>query len=441
MNPFQGSWKGNLMVQGIRLPLILHLENEDGAWKGKLDSPAQGASGIPLSSVDVKDYSVKWESSSIGASFSGELHGDSIVIGKFSQGGLSLPLQLSRHQEASENLRPQTPTPPFSYLQEQVSFESGSARISGTLSIPEGEGPFPAIILVAGSGPMNRDQEVFGHKPFAVISDFLTLKGWCVFRYDKRGIGESTGDLKFATTDSLAKDAYHAIEIVRRHSKVHSEKVGFLGHSEGSLVASMAAEMGVTPAFIVSMGGPAIRGDSLLLEQTEALAKSSGTSIDERIATRSLNAALYRSAASEKDDRQARWEMEAYISEWLLGFDDTLRVELGKQVKDQIPILLSAWFRRFMRIEPSEFWSKVTCPVLILQGDLDLQVVEENGYRLRGILRSSGNSNVSLSVLPDHNHLFQVAKTGLPDEYGQIQETVSVQTLNLIGNWLKGFRD
>jgi len=435
-----GSWKGALEIQGISLPLVLHVQEEQGKLTGSLDSPMQGATGIPLTFIQLKNDTLDWKAGSIAASFSGRLESDSVVMGTFSQGGLKLPLRMTPYKEAAESLRPQTPQPPFPYTDVEISFTSGAANLAGTLSIPEGEGPFPAIILVAGSGPLNRNQEIMGHQTFTVLADFLVRKGWAVFRYDKRGIGASTGDYAKATTDSLAQDAAQARIAIRSHKSIDSLRIGYLGHSEGSLISAMVAAQGSMPSFIISLGGPGVRGDSLLLEQTEALSKAGGVGIDERLANRSLNAAFYRTAASDKNDRQARWEMELYLSEWLMNFDDTLRVELEKQIKEQFPVLLSPWFRRFVQLSPSQFWRKVTCPVLILQGELDLQVIESNGTSLRDILRATGNREVSLNILPEHNHAFQRAKTGLPAEYGVIRETISMQALNQISNWLKRFQ-
>lgn len=374
-----GSWSGRLDLGVTKLRIVVNV-SDDGSCT--LDSPDQGAKGIPAkikaTTGDTMDVSV----SSIGAKFVGRLK-NGTVKGTFTQNGKNLPLELKR--ESIKVNRPQTPHPPFPYKTEEVVFTNASAgaALSGTLSVPTGAKC--VALMVTGSGLQNRDEEMFEHRPFAVIADHLARKGIATLRYDDRGTAKSKGGaLKSATTLDFAKDAEAGIEYLRGLGQF--SKVGVIGHSEGGSIAYILGARGKVD-FIVSLAGPAIKGDVILLEQNRAMLG---------IAAILLTLEQVRNAPSVQDN---------------------------------------AWYRFFIDYDPQPVIKKVSCPVLALNGEKDMQVTEKlNVPALRSAL-PKGKSNV-IKTYPDLNHLFQHCKTGKVTEYGEIEETFSKEALKDIADWI-----
>src|SRR5690606_576922 len=244
-NDLSGSWRGSLDVMGQKLPLEFHFEQVEDGWKGTADSPAQGAKGLLLKNILFNGLMASWEFEQIPAMYEGVLVGDTLK-GNFTQSDTLFPLELRRIPEGAEDAalaRPQEPKPPFEYEELETSFVTGAGRIklAGTITKPKGAGPFPAVVLVSGSGPQNRNGELMGHQPFWVISDYLTRQGIVVFRYDERGVGASEGDFMQATSYDLKDDAADAIAHLRKFPFVNQQKVGAIGHSEGGMIGWMLA--------------------------------------------------------------------------------------------------------------------------------------------------------------------------------------------------------
>lgn len=440
------SWQGKLSVGSQQLHLVVHLNRNGETCSATFDSPDQMAIGIPFSSCLLKSDSLLLLADDLQAAYFGRFIGDSI-LGEWSQGGMRFPLTLFRvdqsdNKQVMEFARPQNPKPPFPYVVREIKFSNTQAEIelSGTLSIPEGKGPFPALVLISGSGPQDRDETILGHKPFAVIADFLTRKGYAVLRYDDRGVGSSTGQFKGATTQDFASDANSAWKYLNDLPEVDKTKIGVIGHSEGGIVAAMLASTNRNCAFVVSMAGPGIPHDELLLEQTSALYGSTSSGSEDLAEVMAFNKSCYDVLKQEKNSalREARIRKLCY-DYFELGNADYPegKKAAGKQAEIMIQTLLEPWFFYFIQMNPATYWSKVKCPVLAMNGELDLQVLPVSN--LRGIQRALPKRTKIKSCfieLNKLNHLFQPAVTGRPEEYGTIQTSISESALNLISDWL-----
>jgi pimeloyl-ACP methyl ester carboxylesterase len=439
-----GSWIGAINAGGASIHLVFNVSVVAGKASGTMDSPDQGVRGIPLSGVSVSGSTVVFSVASIGGGFSGTLSSDGKSIrGAWKQGAASLPLALVKSAAiATAPVRPQEPVPPFPYTSIDVSFLNSKAGIelSGTLTIPNGKGPFPGVILVTGSGPQNRDEEIFGHKPFLVIADYLTRNGIAVLRYDDRGVGASKGDFATATTFDLADDAETAFEYLAKRPEIDKARVGIVGHSEGGIIAPIVASRNSDVRFIVLLAGPGLRGDKLLLLQNEAIAKASGASAEAIAKANELNAQLYTIAEKQGDEAQIESEAKSTLSA-AIDADTRLNAQQKESQKENIDQivaqLVSPWTRTFLSLDPSVYLSKLSVPVLALDGSKDLQVPA--GADLAAIaaaLATSSSASYSLEKLDGLNHTFQHATTGLPAEYGTIEETFAPEALALMGEWI-----
>ncbi|TVP60378.1 MAG: alpha/beta fold hydrolase [Gemmatimonadales bacterium] len=441
-----GSWQGSLAVgPGIELPLVVHLTpGDEGDWTATLDSPAQGAVGIPVSSVAWDDGLLRLEISAIGATYEGRLDAEGRLEGTFQQGGTSFPLTLERTEDPGALLpRPQHPEPPFPYREVDVRFPNAEAGIhlAGTLTLPDGDGPWPAVVMVTGSGPQDRDETLLGHKPFLVIADHLTRAGIAVLRYDDRGVAESEGDFAAGTTLDFAGDAAAAVDFLLDHAEVDPARIGIVGHSEGGLIAPIvAADNDV--AFVVLLAGTGVDGGAILLQQAEAISRTMGVS-DEGVAQildfqRAMQAIL----RAEEDPDARRDALEALLRDMIESMDPQERVEQGIQrdedwVQMQLATGASPWFREFVLLDPRPYLEQLDVPVLGLFAQLDLQVLPEpNRAAMAEALDRAPADDVTLIVLPGLNHLFQTAETGAPSEYALIEETFAPIALDTIRDWI-----
>ena len=274
-----GQWNGVLKVQGTQLRLVFNVTKTDNSISSTMDSPDQGANGIPTSTTSFENSILKITIANAKIEYEGRLGTDNIIVGTFKQGGQSFPMNLSKNKIEKEKLaRPQEPKKPYSYYSEDITFENKKAGISlsGTLTLPNKEGVFPVVILISGSGPQNRDEELLGHKPFLVLSDYLTKNGIAVLRYDDRGTALSKGDFKNATSADFAIDVESAIAYLKTRKEINKKKIGLIGHSEGGLIAPMVANKSKDISFIVLLAGPGLKGDEILLLQQKLIGKASG---------------------------------------------------------------------------------------------------------------------------------------------------------------------
>lgn len=442
-NKIKGSWLGGLKISAVELRIVFKIdENEDGSLKAVLDSPDQGAYGIQVDSVQFSNSNLKLIVSAIAGFYEGKFENDSI-IGNWNQAGSVFPLTLKRSENIEPPKRPQVPEAPLPYLVEDVTFENKEAglTLAGTFTYPENEESFPAVILISGSGPQNRDEELLGHKPFLVLADHLTRNGIAVLRFDDRGIGESTGDFSSATTEDFTTDALAGIEYLLSRKEVNKDKIGLLGHSEGGLVAPLAAVQSDDVDFIVMMAGPGMTGKEILRLQTGLIMKANGS--DEETIKRDVENAdkMYNVIIDEPDSLIAREKLKKISDENFAEMSKEEKAVIGDSEKffeQYANILLSPWFRFFLAYDPYPTLLKVDVPLLAINGEKDLQVPsKENLELIEKAMKESGNENYKIAELKGLNHLFQESETGSPNEYAKIEQTISPTALNLISDWIK----
>lgn len=430
-SPIAGTWSGTLDTPRRELNLVFHIERVAGGFVAAMDSPDQHVSGIRIAIAERAGSQIRIEGPS-GGSFEGTLSNDkSTIQGTWSQRGRTIGLLLKR--APSEGLpppnRPQDPVKPYPYKEENVRFSNPSAGITlaGTLTIPEGRGPFPAVLLIGGSGPHNRDEEIAGHRPFLVLADYLTRKGIEVLRADKRGVGESGGSEFNATTADFVSDAQAGVALLRARPEVDMNKVGLIGHSEGGLIADIIASKDRKIDFVVMLAGPGVRGDQILPEQVRLLAEAAGVSHEQAQKKAREEAEVIAMAEKDTDSLDLRKKVEArFGNEWPTGMLDKHVAELSYP-----------WTRYFLRYDPSTALRQVTCPVLALAGSKDLQVPPSQSLpAIRKALEAGGNKHFEIVELPGLNHMFQPAQTGSPSEYAGTDVTIAPAALDRIGTWI-----
>jgi pimeloyl-ACP methyl ester carboxylesterase len=339
--------------------------------------------------------------------------------------------------------RPQEPSKPYPYYTEEITFKNNQAQVTlaGTLTLPSTAGNYAAVILISGSGAQNRDEETSGHKPFLIIADHLTKHGIAVLRYDDRGVGKSTGNFKSATTVDFASDVASAVEFLKKRKEIHRDKIGLIGHSEGGMIAPMVASNSKDVSFIVLLAGPGIEIRKLLLMQQQLIAKADGVSesdINKYILP--IHKEAYRIISESSDSRILKAEIVKLIEQF---YEDTpsnlLPSDMSKEevLSTQSDKWSSEWFRNFLNYDPVPILERVTCPVLALNGEKDLQVTpKENLSAISEALKRGGNSSVTVKELPNLNHLFQDCETGSPAEYPVIDQTFSPVALKEITDWI-----
>ncbi len=440
----KGIWQGTLKFSGLELRIVFKIsEDEHGELKCLMDSPDQSAKDIVVDSVFYSGGDLKLVVNIAHGYFQGKYNPDSISLeGNWYQAGRSLPLVLKRIDKLEEANRPQEPKPPFPYKVEDVIYENQSAgiKLGGTLTMPQSGGPFPAVLLITGSGAQNRDEELFGHKPFLVIADYLTNLGIAVLRVDDRGVGESTGNFAAATTKDFATDVLAGVEYLKTRKEINPQEIGLIGHSEGGIIAPMVAIETNDVAFIVLMAGTGIPGDQLLLKQSELISKANGIPQSQIEKNNSLTKKLYEVIKAEPDSLKAAARLHKIFIDYISELDEKEKSEVGDPEKAFLNLkitLLRPWFRFFLSYNPVPTLEKVKCPVLAIDGEKDLQVPpKEDLDAIKAALEKGGNKNFEVKELPGLNHLFQTSETGSPTEYGKIEETISPIALQTMGDWI-----
>jgi uncharacterized protein len=427
-----GAWIGTLDVgAGIKLRVVFHIVNTESGLMTTMDSPDQGMNGLPTTRTTRDGSKLKIDVQKISGAFEGTIDADTnSIVGTWSQGAeMALVLRRLKDQSELELRRPQNPTKPYPYHDEDISYENKvqNVTLAATLTIPSGKGPFPAVVLITGSGPQDRDESLLGHKPFLVLSDYLTRHGIAVLRADDRGTGKSTGDFSTATTADFATDTEAGIAYLKTRAEVNPHKIGLIGHSEGGIIAPMIAARNSDVAFIVMMAGSGVPGDQILVAQVQAIAESSGKTHEEAMKTAAKQRELITLVKSEKDPAVLEKELKAKLS------GEGLEAQAGIEIK----ALTSPWFRYFMTYDPAPALRKVTCPVLAINGEKDMQVPpKQNLPAIRKALEQGGNKHFEVEEIPGLNHLFQTAKTGSPAEYASIEETISPVALEKMSTWI-----
>lgn len=431
-----GSWQGQLQVGAASLRLVLHLNEADGTLRATLDSPDQGGYGLKVETASFADSVLSLQMPAIGATFRGRLLPDGRISGTFTQ-GQDFPLTLERANDRSE-ARPQEPRPPYPYRSEEVRIRNAKAGItlSGTLTLPQDStAKCPAVVLLTGSGPQNRDCELFGHKPFLVLADRLTRQGIAVLRCDDRGVGQSEGNFGTATDADFADDAAACFRYLQHRPEIAPSCVGLVGHSAGATAAFLCAARCPDVRFVVSLAGTGLPGDSILLAQNHALLSLAGQESlwpQQYPLLRTLYDLLKQPTPHEaKTDSVYHFLLRALTPEQRA---DSL---LATRLRQQAESTAGPWMTYFLRYDPAETLRRVRCPILALNGSKDIQVeAVPNLSALAAAAAAGGNQLVKTHVYEGLNHLFQPCRTGAVAEYAQIRETMAPQVPEDIAAWI-----
>jgi uncharacterized protein len=437
----QGDWSGK--IQGA-LTLVLHVQLGAAGYTATLDSPDQGSMGMAIDTLAFAGDSLHFEMRRLQAAYAGRMSaGGDTLVGQWHQGGMTLPLSLARGLPAPVVKKARQETwPPYPYDTVAVSVPNPNAKgvtLAGTLTVPRGSGPFPAAVLITGSGPEDRDETIFGHRPFRVLADHLTRHGIAVLRLDDRGVGQSTGTFRDATSEDFASDALAAVAFLRGRKEIAPKKIGLIGHSEGGLIAPMAANRSHDVAFVVLMAGPGIAGDSILVLQSMLVRRSLGIGEEELARERAVMRRLY-AAVRRGDSTAATAATHELVRLQLAGVPEERVKAMGgvdSIAAGGVRQMLSPWMRFFVTYDPAPALARLKIPVLALNGSKDLQVPpREDLDAIRAALARGGNHDAKAIELPGLNHLFQTAETGSVTEYARIDETIAPIALDTISDWI-----
>lgn len=426
-NSLVGVWEGDLVIPGGKLKFIIHIAQENNSWTAKADSPQQGVFNIPAK-ISVKNGHAVHVEIQGGIIYNGQLKDDTTLFGEFQQSGYKTELILTKSHKIALK-RTQHVTPPYSYDTVNVKFrnEHDAISLSGTMTFPKEKGIYPAVILVSGSGPQDRNSTIFEHETFKVLADYLTKNKIIVLRYDDRGVGQSEGSFNKSTIADFSRDAVAALDYLKKQPQVDIKRIGIIGHSEGGLIAELLAGQKYPQlSFIVSLAGPAVSIDELMVEQLYKVGKVAGLSEEQLAANRIINAKNFSILKSDLNDAEAYEALKENMKN-IPAYTAESNNELNQ--------LLAPSFRYFMKIEPENFIRKISIPVFAAFGSLDVQVdANQNIYGLQTNLRK--NSKNKIIEYPKLNHLFQTAVTGAVNEYATIEETFNTQVMKDIANWI-----
>lgn len=427
-----GDWSGAIKLPAASLTLVLHITPSDQGFSGTLDSPDQSAYGIQGAELELTQTTVSLKFPSIAAKLTAELVDDKLQ-GQFFQGGMQFPITFTRSSKTQgAALRPQTPQGPFPYQEQQLYFNNKVAklRLAGTLTLPRG--PIKAAVaLISGSGPQNRDQEIVGHKPFWVIADYLSRRGYAVLRFDDRGTAESEGEFNRASLYDFAEDAEAAVQYLRSYPRLKNLPTGLIGHSEGAAVAGLVAAQTKRVDFIVMLAGPGLPGAELYRQQISAILRASvypKQKLPQKLRLLDDIVTLVENQPLDKDLSQA---LTPLVSEYVRL--DLLNIPQAG-IKNHIAIYNAVWFRAFIKFQPASAYANIKIPVFALAAGKDLQVLQpQNNRAIEVAINKKGSpSLVSSKILPGLNHLFQESDTGKPEEYAKIEQTFAPQALSAL---------
>jgi dienelactone hydrolase len=425
---FEGSWWGLLDVGLTKLHIAFKLRHDPSGWSGQFSSPDQKKDAwLPLSSVTVDGDKLKLAIDKLHVTYEGQRVDADNVKGTFTQGE-PLPLNLVRG-EAPINRHPQEPKPPFPYASEDVTVENAAAALTLGCTLTHPNTPqFPVVIFITGSGQQDRDENIFGHKPFLLLADALARQGIAALRCDDRGGHHSTGNFATATTLDFAGDVTAQLAWIKARPDVDKKHIGLIGHSEGGIIAPIVASRSSDIAFLVLLAGMGQRGDDLLTHQVGQIQRANGGTAAEVAAAEKQERALLTIVMHEKDDAKAMAQLKAALQQagGAPAGDQALEAQLRPMV--------SPWYRGLLAIDPRVYLRKVKVPVLALNGARDVQVSVENLQAIKQAL--AGDHDVTAQVLPGLNHLFQHCKECKVQEYATIEETMSPEVVQLVVDWV-----
>ena len=437
-----GLWTGALKTGIFDLRLVVKITKKGDAWTGTLKSIDQDNKDIPIDSIELKDKTVRLELKKIKAVFEGKLAEDgSEIVGRWKQSS-DLSLTFKRTDKPPEIVRPQNPKKPYPYEEIEVKYDSlaPGIKLAGTLTVPRGKGPFPAVIMLSGSGPQDRDETLFNHKPFLVIADHLTRRGIAVLRVDDRGVGGSSGDTFKATLVDNAQDALAGIALLKDRKEIDPAKIGLIGHSEGGLLAPLVASQSKDVAFIVLLAGTGLPGEEILYLQGQTILKAMSAGEAAMKKQRAMQELLFTCVKQEADNDRCKKLIHERLEEVkakMSPIEQALFDAQKKNLDAQLETVTTPWFRFFLTYDPRPALRKVRVPVLVMIGAKDIQVPpKENLEAIKKALEEGGNQDVTLKEMPGLNHLFQTAKTGTLSEYAQIEETFAPAALDVLAEWI-----
>lgn len=440
-----GNWEGLLTIGDQDVTVIFHIK-EDGAGKltATMDIPDQMAYDLEMDEVLLDGNEITISFNALQAKYIGTWNeARSKIMGDWIQGSKG-ELNLKKTENSGPN-RPQEPQGPFPYKIEEVTYINEKAdgiKLSGTLTRPIGEGKFPVVVLISGSGPQDRDCTILKHKSFWVLADYLTRNGIAVLRFDDRGVGQSEGDFATATSADFATDVEAGVAFLREHDNIDINKIGLIGHSEGGLIAPLIASKNKKIDFIVSLAGPADSGAKLLLQQNEDLLRSQKVGEPLIESYLEICSKLFKTVIKDKKSKKKAADFKKAIQSDLDKMEKVDKINLGLEglaLQQKLEVIQTRWMRHLICSDPKKQWKKVKCPVLALNGDKDIQVSAKlNLEIIETSLKKAKNKNFTCKSLPNLNHLFQNCKTGFTDEYAKIEETFSPDAMKLILEWIKG---
>ena len=437
-----GDWKTTISRNGVDLRIILHINTTERGTIAKLDSPDTMAMNVPVSDLAKDGDQISYTIKVIEGHFSGTLTDTDTIVGTWIVAGQDdVALTYTRADATDEPVvrnRPQVPTEPFGYSVEEITYENtqtNGVTLAGTLTLPEGDGPFAAAILISGSGPQDRNETVFGHQPFLVLADHLTKQGIAVLRYDDRGVAKSTGDYSNATSADFATDANAAFAYLLSRDDINHNAIGFVGHSEGGLIAPIAIQDNTsnenTIAYMVMLAGPGTSSQQIARSQNRLMALSQGASEEDIAKSEKINSKITKAVAESTSTDDAKAKIRELLTPQAIE-------DLGIN-KAQIELIVaqnsSPWIRYFLGYDPANFLPQITIPILALNGELDIQVpAQENLAGLRHLLKD--HPDATITELPGLNHMFQHATTGALGEYNDIEETFAPEAMTIIADWI-----
>jgi len=446
-NTIDGIWFGTLKSGPSAFRFALHLQTKSGKLTGALDSLDHKALGTPLTAVDCKDGKLTFKLESWGVSYDAKLDALGTALdGEYQQNGRTYPLKFHKVDKLPDLARSQQPKRPYPYQEIHVTYRNQKADISlaGTLTVPRGDGPFPAVVLLSGTGPLDRDSTHAYHKPFLVLADHLTRQGIAVLRVDGRGVGETIGgNVWQSTIPDFAEDARLGVSFLKGRKEINPAKIGLIGHSQGALVAPLAASQTKDVAFVVLLGVPALGGEELLHHVLQKYWRDIGVDPAANPEFREILERIHKVLRAEKDQTKARAALQALFKDELAkrpGFAKLSEKEQNEwfaKIEPDVRFHSSPWYRYVLGYDPRPVLAKVQCPVLALTGELDLQVPPRDHLpQIRKALQAGGNKDFTVQELSHLNHMFQTARDALPRDDAFIEETFAPSALQLVSEWI-----
>jgi len=439
-NAVTGGWSGYSKTSAGPLTFVLEVKHENGEYQVRAQSPDQGPDYFPVDSFELKQGQIIFTIKNLDLRFEGGLSKDrSTISGEIKQGSILLKLKMSKKPVKSKlSARPQTPKAPFDYPVEEVVVKNteDNVTLAGTLTKPNGKIKATAI-MISGSGPQDRDETIYRHKPFAVIADFLAKKGYAVLRLDDRGVAESTGDFSAATTEDFASDTSAAVDYLKSRNDIPNDSIGLIGHSEGGMVAPIVASRRDDVAFVILLAGPGVDIVDLYVEQRSLILSASGVASEQLNKVRQLDHIIFEQINELEKGEQIPEKTKNLIAQVarLVGLND--KTAINAQVESLANTYATPWFRYFIKFDPSPYLRNTKPPILAINGTLDIQVASKQN--LSGIdktLSSANHPDYEIVELEKLNHLFQTAVTGNIIEYDRIEETIAPIVLDTLDQWL-----